>query len=256
MIDLETYEQSFPHAKLTRSPEGVLDVVLHTDGGSLVFNGKAHEELVELFYRIGQDRENRVVVLTGAGDAFCDRIDGEGFDFFSPRGYDKIYREGKKVLTNLIDIPVPVIAAVNGPATVHSEYILLCDIVIATPDTVFQDKPHFAFGIVPGDGIHLLWPEVLGSIRGRTFVLTQQILDAEEAKALGVVGEIVPRGRLLDRALEIAAGIAQLPPLTASYTRIALTQRLRRLVEEHVGYGLALEGISAADVARSRSRAA
>ncbi len=148
------------------------------------------------------------------------------------------------------------IAAVNGPATVHSEYILLCDIVIATPDTVFQDKPHFAFGIVPGDGIHLLWPEVLGSIRGRTFVLTQQILDAEEAKALGVVGEIVPRGRLLDRALEIAAGIAQLPPLTASYTRIALTQRLRRLVEEHVGYGLALEGISAADVARSRSRAA
>ena len=55
MIDLETYEQSFPHAKLTRSPEGVLDVVLHTDGGSLVFNGKTHEEFGRLFYRVGQD---------------------------------------------------------------------------------------------------------------------------------------------------------------------------------------------------------
>jgi enoyl-CoA hydratase/carnithine racemase len=81
---------------------------------------------------------------------------------------------------NLIDIPVPVIAALNGPTTVHSEYALLADIVIATPDTVFQDKPHFAFGIVPGDSIHSLWPEVIGSIRGRTFVLTQQIIGAEE----------------------------------------------------------------------------
>ena len=83
-------------------------------------------------------------------------------------------------------------------------------------------------------------------------MLTQQILAAEEAKALGVISEIVPRDRLLDRAREIAGRIAQLPPLTASYTRVALTQKLRRVVDESVGYGLALEGISAADVARSR----
>src|SRR5580700_8137154 len=244
----------FPHAALTRSPEGVLEVVLHTDGGTLLFNGHVHEELVELFHSIGQDADNRVVIMTGAGNAFIDRIDPAGFDFFSPRGYDKIYREGKKVLANLIDIPVPVIAAVNGPTTVHSEYVLLCDIVIATPDTVFQDKPHFGFGIVPGDGIHSLWPHVIGSIRGRYFVLTQQTLTVKEAKELGVVNEIVDREHLRARALEIAAGIAKLPPLTASYTRVALTQPLRRLVDESVGYGLALEGISAADVARTQGR--
>jgi enoyl-CoA hydratase/carnithine racemase len=147
-----------PHAKLTRSQEGVLEVVLHTNGGTLIFNGYAHEEFVELFHQIGQDAGNRVIILTGAGEAFIDRIDPEGFDFFSPRGYDKIYREGKKVLSNLLDIPVPVIAALNGATTVHSEYALLADIVIATPDTVFQDKPHFAFGIVPGDGGHRLDP--------------------------------------------------------------------------------------------------
>jgi enoyl-CoA hydratase/carnithine racemase len=111
------------------------------------------------------------VILTGAGEAFIDRIDAEGFDFASPRGYDKIYREGKKVPANLIDIPAPVIAAVNGPVTVHSEYVLLCDIVIATPDTIFQDKAHFGFGVVPGDGVQALWPELIGSIRGRTFLL-------------------------------------------------------------------------------------
>jgi enoyl-CoA hydratase/carnithine racemase len=250
MANFDTYKNAFPHAKLTRSPEGVLEVVLHTNGGTLIFNGYTHEEFVELFHQIGQDVENRVVILTGAGDAFIDTIDAEGFDFFTPRGYDKIYREGKKVLANLLDISVPVIAALNGPVTVHSEYVLLSDIVIATPDTIFQDKPHLNFGIVPGDGIHSLWPEVIGSIRGRTFVLTQQIIGAEEAKTLGVVGEIVPREQLLNRAREIAGGLAKLPPLTTSYARVALTQNLRRLVDESVGYGLALEGISAADVAR------
>jgi enoyl-CoA hydratase/carnithine racemase len=254
MADFDTYKDVFSHAKLTRSPEGVLEVVLHTNGDTLIFNGYTHEEFVDLFHQINQDADNRVVILTGAGEAFIDRIDAEGFDFFSPRGYDKIYREGKKVLLNLIDIPVPVIAALNGPTTVHSEYALLADIVIATPDTVFQDKPHFAFGIVPGDGIHSLWPEVIGSIRGRTFVLTQQIIGAEEAKVLGVISEIVTRDRLLRRAHEIAERIAKLPPLTSSYTRVALTQKLRRVVDERVGYGLALEGISAADVARSQAR--
>ena len=254
MTDFDTYKDAFPHARLTRSIEGVLEVILHTNGGTLVFNGYTHEEFVDLFHQIGEDAGNRVVILTGTGEAFIDRIDPEGFDFFSPRGYDKIYREGKKVLLNLIDIPVPVIAALNGPATVHSEYVLLADIVIATPDTVFQDKPHLAFGIVPGDGIHSLWPEVIGSIRGRTFVLTQQTIDAQEAKALGVISEIVPRERLLPRAREIARRIAKLPPLTSSYTRVALTQKLRRIIDESVGYGLALEGISAADVARSQAR--
>jgi enoyl-CoA hydratase/carnithine racemase len=252
MGSLETYKDAFPHAKLARSQQGVLEVLLHTNGGSLIFNGYAHEEFVELFHAIGQDAENRVVILTGAGEAFIDRIEPEGFDFFSPRGYDKIYREGKKILANLLDISVPVIAAVNGPTTVHSEYVLLADIVIATPNTVFQDKAHFAFGIVPGDGIHSLWPEVIGSIRGRTFVLTQQTIGADEARALGVISEIVPRDRLLDRAREIAERLAKLPPLTASYTRVALTQKLRRVVDESVGYGLALEGISAADVAPTR----
>lgn len=143
------------------------------------------------------------------------------------------------------------ITALNGPVLLHSEYALLTDIILATPQTVFQDKPHFEFGIVPGDGVHSLWPEVLGSIRGRYFLLTRQVLDAETAKDWGVVNEVLPADQLLSRAHEIADGIAALPPLTSRYTRIALTQKLRRIVEESVGYGLALEGISAAAVART-----
>jgi enoyl-CoA hydratase/carnithine racemase len=248
----DSYKNAFPHAALSRSPLGVLEVVLHSDGNTLTFDGHVHEEFVDLFHQIGADSENRIIILTGAGHAFIDNISTDGFDFFTARGYDKVYREGKKVLANILDISAPVIAAVNGPATIHSEYVLLADIVIATPDTIFQDKPHLGFGLAPGDGIHSLWPEVIGPIRGRTFVLTRQIIDADEAKALGVVGEIVPRERLMERAHEIASGLANLPPLTTSYARVAMIQKFRRLVDESVGYGLALEGLSAAGVAQMK----
>jgi enoyl-CoA hydratase/carnithine racemase len=251
MTKFANYRDSFPNARLTRSASGVLEVALHTNGGTLVFDGHSHEQFVELFHAIGSDAENRVVILTGSGSAFMESISPEGFDFFTPQGYDKIYREGKKVLMNILDIEVPLIAALNGPVRLHSEYILLADIVLATPSTVFQDKPHFDFGIVPGDGVNLLWPEVIGSVRGRYFILTRQELDAETAKAWGAVNEVVPADKLLARAREIAEGLAKLPPLTSHYTRVALTQKLRRIIDEGIGYGLALEGISAAEVARS-----
>ena len=251
MSRFDAYRVGFPNARLNRSKSGVLEVALHTDGGTLVFNGHTHEQFVDLFHAIGSDPDNRVVILTGSGDAFMETISPEGFDFFTPQGYDKIYREGRKVLMNILDIETPLIAAVNGPARLHSEYILLADIVLAAPSTVFQDKPHFEFGIVPGDGVHLLWQEVIGSVRGRYFILTRQELDAETAKEWGAVNEIVPANELLPRAREIAEGLAKLPPLTTKYTRIALTQKLRRLLDEGVPLGLALEGISAADVARA-----
>ena len=251
MSRFDSYRETFSNARLTRSKTGVLEVALHTNGGTLVFNGYTHEQFVDLFHAIGSDLDNRVVILTGSGNAFMESITLDGFDFFSPQGYDKIYREGRKVLMNILDIEVPLIAAVNGPVRLHSEYILLADIVLATPSTVFQDKPHFDLGIVSGDGVHLLWQEAIGTIRGRYFILTRQELDAQTAKEWGAVNEIVAADKLLPRAREIAEGLAKLPPLTARYTRIVLTQKLRRIIDEGVTLGLALEGISAADVART-----
>jgi enoyl-CoA hydratase/carnithine racemase len=242
MARFDTYRDRFPNAHLTRSKSGVLEVALHTNGGTLAFNGYTHEQFVDLFHAIGSDRDNRVVILTGSGNAFMETLSPEGFDFF--------YREGRKVLMNILDIEVPLIAAVNGPVRLHSEYILLADIVLATPSTVFQDKPHFELGVASGDGVHLLWQEAIGSIRGRYFIMTRQELDAQTAKEWGAVNEIVPADKLLARAREIAEGLAKLPSLTTKYTRIAMTQKLRRIIDEGVTLGLALEGISAADIAR------
>jgi enoyl-CoA hydratase/carnithine racemase len=140
MPSFDRYRDAFPNARLTRSTNGVLEIALHTNGGALIFNGHTHEQFVDLFHAVGSDPDNRVAILTGSGKAFMDTISPDGFDFFSPRGFDKIYREGKKILMNILDIEVPMIAALNGPVRLHSEYALLADVVLATPETAFQDN--------------------------------------------------------------------------------------------------------------------
>jgi enoyl-CoA hydratase/carnithine racemase len=251
----ESYQEKYDNVKMWRE-DGILEVVLHTRGGPLVFNGHVHEALVHAFRDIGDDSDNHVVILTGAGDEFCTQISSDGFDFSSPMGYDKIRREGTKVLENLLDIEVPMIAAINGPVSVHSEYALLCDIILAADEVYFQDAPHPAFGIVPGDGLHVLWPEVIGEIRGRYFLLTGQKLSAAEAREYGAVNEVVRRDELLARAWELARRLNTQPPLTLRYTRMALCTRFRRRLQESLSYGLALEGISAAQVAASNTQGA
>src|SRR6201988_2551947 len=242
----DDYRDKYENVTMKRE-NGILEVALHTKGGPLVFNGHVHEALVRAFRDIGDDCENHVVILTGMGNEFCAQITAEGFDFFTPAGYDKILREGTKILENILDIQVPMIAAINGPVTVHSEYALLCDIVLAAEETYFQETPHPAFGIVPGDGLHIVWPELIGEIRGRYFLLSGQKLSAAQAKEYGAVNEVVSREALLPRAWELARHLSKQSPLTLRYTRMALSTRFRRRLQEGLAYGLALQGISAGE---------
>ena len=92
------------------------------------------------------------------------------------------------------------IAAVNGPALIHADLALLCDIVLASDTAEFQDLPHFPSGLVPGNGVHVIWPLLLGTSRGRYFLLKEQKLTAREALSLGIVHELMPPQELLARA--------------------------------------------------------
>ena len=116
----------------------------------------------------------------------------------TPAKWNRIYTNGKRLLSALLDIEVPVVAAINGPASVHAELALLSDIVIASDDSYLQDAPHFRYGTVPGDGVQAIWPLLLGPNRGRFFLLTGQRISAIEAQQLGVVAEVHPRSELLD----------------------------------------------------------
>lgn len=244
------YFTRYDQVAMRRDEDGILEVRLHTNGGECKFGPRTHEHMVDAFYDISRDPDTRVVILTGTGRNWIAEFDeSQGTpkdDFTVPKYWDRVYWEGKKVLQNLLDIDVPMIAAVNGPAFVHSEYILTCDVVLASETAAFQDFPHLNFGLVPGDGVHVLWPHVLGPVRGRYFLITQQIIEAQEALSLGVVNEVLPAELLLDRAWAVARKLAALPTMTLRYTRVAFTQRLKLMLAQELGYGLALQGMSGA----------
>ena len=247
MAKFQDYSQKYQSIRMERQ-DGILEITFHTNGGPLQWGGLPHEEFPRAFYDIGSDPQNRVVIMTGTGDAFSGPPGTpESRPKRAPAEWDKTYWEGKHLLWNLLDIEVPMISAVNGPALRHSELPLLCDIVLAAEEAAFQDSGHFISGLVPGDGMHIVYPMLLGLNRGRYFLLTGQTIGSGQALELGLVSEVMPRGDLLPRARTLAGELARQSDLVLRYTRVSMTQYIKRQMHDILGYGLALEGLGSAD---------
>jgi enoyl-CoA hydratase/carnithine racemase len=249
MSSFEEYAHKYQTVRMRRE-DGILQIQFHTEGSSLRWGLIAHRELECAFVDIGRDVNNQIIILTGAGDEFSGPAVAPDGHFLSreplsAESWDRIYWEGKHLLMNLLNIEVPMISAINGPALRHAEIPLLCDIVLASEDAIIQDSAHFSGGLVPGDGVHVVFPLLMGVNRGRYFLLTGQKLSAIEAKELGLVNEVLPAEELLPRAWALARQLMQRPRLLRRYTRVLLTQDLKRRMNDLLGYGLALEGLAA-----------
>src|SRR6202163_3102927 len=154
----DDYFAAYRSVTLTRDADGVLAVECHSKGGPFRFTAQDHTEFVDGFYRIAQDRANKIVILTGAGGEFIPEIDFSSFgNVADPGVWSQAHEEGVQILENLANIRVPVIAAIEGRAHVHSEYALLANVIVAAEGATFQDVAHFAAGVVPGDGIFTAW---------------------------------------------------------------------------------------------------
>ena len=247
-MKLADYADRYDCIRFARS-DGVLEVTLHTRGGEALWGvteNSLHAELGHAFVDLANDPENKVVLLTGTGSSFIAGMDREAP---APEPnllamWDRIYGEGVSLLENLLAIPVPVIAAVNGPALIHAELAVLSDIVLAAEHAEFADMAHGPTGVVPGDGVQTVWPMLLGPNRGRYFLLTGQRLSAQEAHRLGVVGEVLPAEALMPRARELARGLAALPARMLRHTRRVLVRDLRRRLRDELELGLAVEALS------------
>jgi enoyl-CoA hydratase/carnithine racemase len=136
------YLNAYRSLKLTRDAEGVVVAQFHTNGGPLTFTAQDHTEFVDAFYRVGQDRSNKIVILTGAGGEFIPGIDIASFgNFADPGVLSLVHNEGVQIVENIVNIRVPVIAAVEGRACVHSEYALLAHVIVAGEGVTFNDHP-------------------------------------------------------------------------------------------------------------------
>src|SRR5271154_4194225 len=247
LSQLSQYGDKYKFIRFERRA-GALRLAIHHEGHAAkmsLFAGGIHAELGDAFYQVGRDPDNRVIIITGTDDVFMTELDysGMGPEDLNSDFWMRIFKEGRDLLQNLLEIEVPVIGAVNGPAFIHAELLTLSDIVIASDRAAFADKAHGPGGVVPGDGVHVWWPMLLGPNRARHFLLTGEEISAEDGKRLGFVAEVVPNGRTLERAWEVARELLAKPPLMLRYTRAATTQHIKRRMLDDLGYGLMLEGM-------------
>jgi enoyl-CoA hydratase/carnithine racemase len=246
------YFSAYQSLKMTRGADGVLVVTFHTNGRPLTFRAQDHSEFVDAFYRISQDRANKIVIFTGAGGEFIPGIDFSSFgNVGDPEVWSQVHDEGIQILENLANIRVPVIAAIEGQTNVHSEYALLGDVIVAGEGATFHDLPHFAGGIVPGDGIFTCWSYRAGAGRAEAFLLNPKPISAQTAHEWGVVAEVVANGGALARAHELASLYLKAPEVTRRNTRTHFVQPLKERLVREVGYGFSLEGASAAALVQS-----
>jgi enoyl-CoA hydratase/carnithine racemase len=244
------YKDRYANFRFELSEEGILLMQCHTNGGSLVWDWKAHDDMSDAFADVAGDREIKVLIHTGTGPNYNadwgvpPTSEPNYLVMDDQKGLAKLDEKawyGRNLVENVLAVEVPMISAVNGPCNLHSEVALLGDIVLASEDAYFQDLAHFPRGMVPGDGQHVIWPLLVGRNRARYMLLTGKRLSAQEALEWGAVNEVLPRDQLLDRAWELARDLARRPPLVLRYTRMLFTQDLKRAFLDELAHGLARE---------------
>jgi enoyl-CoA hydratase len=187
-----------------------------------------HHELTTLFRLLRQESMARAVVLTGKGKAFSA---GGDFGWFpSLQNVERLHqlrRDAKQLIWDLVDVEIPIVAALNGAAVgLGASIALLCDVIVAA-DTATIADPHVRVGIVAGDGGTAIWPLLVGPARAKQYLLTGDPLTAREAERIGLINEVVAASDLQSLALELAQRLAALPPLAVQYTKAAVNKLVK-----------------------------
>ena len=196
-------------------------------------------ELHDAWRRFRDDDDAFVLVLTGAGSSFCAGWDlADAAEWPMPE-WDEFRRSvyelpGACGYTRKVDVFKPVIAAVNGWAVAAGlETALLADIRIVAENTVFGALER-RWNIVAGDGMTVRLPMAVGYSRAMEMIITGRAVGAEEAERIGLAHQVVPEGRALDRALELAHEIAALPHGAIRTDKETMVRNIGRTYEEQL----------------------
>lgn len=246
-ISTEAVSDSLPRdsagVRLDRGPDGIATAVFDRPHVKNAIDWETYQSLDRLLEQVGRMASVRVLLLRGAGAAFC-----AGGDIgFMRQMYEGIIDPqlvqdtARRVFTSLVNLPQPTIAVVDGPAIgLGCTLALACDIVLAGERAVFAD-PHLQMGLVPGDGGVIAWILRAGPAKAKEHLFTGDPLTAAEAHASGLVNHIYPSGDLLAGAEAFAARLASGPAQALQATKALTNHTWRQLGEGIVRAGLALE---------------
>ncbi|OYX49949.1 MAG: enoyl-CoA hydratase [Alphaproteobacteria bacterium 32-64-14] len=209
-------------------------------------DGPMHRELARVFLDAQDDPESDLIVLTGAGRAFCAGGDTTWFKSHieDPASFRAIGPEAKRIVTSLLELEKPILCRLNGAAAgLGATVALLCDVIIASDKAVIGD-PHVKVGLVAGDGGAIIWPQLIGFARAKEFLMTGEMIPAERAFALGLVNHVVPHEGLDAKVSEVAGKILANPKWAVRWTKTAANMPLRALASQLLDAAMAYELLS------------
>ncbi|MBA2953225.1 enoyl-CoA hydratase/isomerase family protein [Nocardioides sp. MAH-18] len=211
----------------TSFEDGVLEVRLNRPDDFNAINHDLHWELISLWREIRRDHDVRAVVLTGNGKAFSAGGNLKGPRMQAGPELDAFFQDARSIIVDLLEVPQPVVAAINGPAIgLGATLALLCDVTFMSRTAVIAD-PHVNVGVVAGDGGVIAWPWLVGMSRTKEYLFTGDRLSAQEAERIGLVNHAVEPEDLLASAHAFARRVADAPLLAVQGTKAVLNTILR-----------------------------
>lgn len=210
-------------------------------------DGAMHQEMVEMFRLIARDDDVNVVVLTGAGKAFCVGGDLEHMDDQFAKheeSHPGLFGDAADLFDAIMRVRQPIIAAVNGDALgLGASLAVLSDIVLMSAEARIGDT-HVRAGLVPGDGGLIAWPLLLPLNVVKELLFTGRLLSAPEAQRLGLVNRVVEPGSLHDEVTKLAEDLASVPQPALRFTKRVLNKVLIERANYGLDLGLALEAVT------------
>ena len=202
-----------------------------------------HEDLARVFVDLQRDPDSDIIVLTGAGRAFCA---GGDFDWFQeqinePRKFRDIGHEAKRIVFSLLDLEKPIVCRMNGAAAgLGATVALLCDVIVAEENAKIGD-PHVKVGLVAGDGGAVIWPQLIGFARAKEFLMTGDLMTAKRAAEIGLVNYAVPATELDSKVAEIVEKIAGNPRWAVRWSKTVVNIQLKDIANKLMDASIAYE---------------
>lgn len=226
--------------------EGIATLTLNRPEVLNAVNPELHIELEDIFGDVARDDEVNVVVLTGAGRAFCAGGDVKAMAArpTEPSPARLTLSGARRLIHNMLEVEQPIIAALNGDAVgLGATIALFCDIIYAAENARIGD-PHVRVGLVAGDGGAIIWPLLVGLAKAKELLLTGDLISAREAERLGLINKVLPQEELSQTVMALASRLASGPATAIRGTKLCLNKRLREEVNLVLDASLAIEGLS------------
>jgi enoyl-CoA hydratase len=219
-------------------------VRLHRPEQANAVNNDMHWAFARIWSDLAEDADARAVVLTGAGDTFSaggDLVAWLEHYVENPVTRRAGMRDARRIVREMVDFPLPIVAAVNGPAVGFGCSIaVLCDLVLMSDRSFFADT-HVMSGIVAGDGGSVVWPLLMSLLKAKEYLLLGDRIPPEVAVDIGLANRVVPHEQLFDEALGLAHRLSALPARAVQDTKRALNLHIERAITGILEYGISAE---------------